>query len=75
MGSLDLMNCFDSPKVRHGDVEKDDIRGQLIEEVEELKTVGRFPDDLQIRPRPEEAFQALPEQEMIICNDNTTRVH
>src|SRR6266508_5550517 len=75
LNHLDLMDCLDAPQVGHRDIEHDKVRGQSLQEPEELQAIIRLPDHFQATHSFEDPPQTLPEQDVIIGEDNAVRRH
>jgi hypothetical protein len=63
---LDLTGSFQPVQNRHGDVHEDQIRPNLLTQLDGFHPVGSFTNNLEVLPVLDETSQPLPKEHMVI---------
>ena len=68
---LDALNGVHAVEERHGEVEDDDVGDEFVSEDNGLLAIGGFADDFDVRFGSEEGAEALPDDGVIIGDENS----
>jgi hypothetical protein len=71
----DLPRRLDAVQLRHRDVHDDDVRAELLDEIDRGPAVARFADDLDLLVRLEDAAQALSDHGVIVNQEDANLLH